>query len=161
MENLNRSASLGPDKAPLPLGPAAFMHNFQHTGLQVLRAQERMMHGMVNAAKLEMKFAQELMTNRLALMKWDAASQQPSPQYATGEFERAIGMIREVAAELHNGFSEATQLLAEGKEPPLREAVRDAAQTSTQTGDTLSKTRKLSPDHGGEDKAGEPKIRAA
>src|ERR1700756_208552 len=52
-------------RAALTLMPETFVRNWQMTGLRVLRAQERMLHGMMSAARLEMQFGQDLIMNRM------------------------------------------------------------------------------------------------
>jgi ElaB/YqjD/DUF883 family membrane-anchored ribosome-binding protein len=95
------------------------------TGLRVLRAQERMLHGMMSAARLEMQFGQDLIMNRMARF----GSRPENGARADGAFQeldRMITMMREVTEELRSGFNEATQLLTDTAEEALRDTTKKA-----------------------------------
>ena len=127
METSRHEASHERTRAILAITPETFVRNWQLTGLKVLRAQERMLHGMMSAARLEMQFGQDLLTNRMARFN----SRHENGARADGafqEFDRMITMMREVTEELRNGFTEATQLLTETAEESLRDAQK-AVQT--------------------------------
>jgi ElaB/YqjD/DUF883 family membrane-anchored ribosome-binding protein len=101
--------------------PETLVRNWQITGLRVLRAQERMLDGMMSATRLEMQFGQDLIMNRMAR-------------------DRMITMIREVTDELSSGFKEATQLLTETADEVIQDtakavkATTDRAAEATQEG---------------------------
>ncbi|HQT47522.1 MAG TPA: hypothetical protein PLY97_09895 [Acidocella sp.] len=100
------------------------LRNWQLTGIRIVRAQERMLHGMMRAAQLEMQFGQEFFAGRMALL--GNAGSHETPDRATQELERMMAMLREVNEELRSGFVEATQLLTE--ESPLQETAARAAE---------------------------------
>jgi hypothetical protein len=99
-------------RAALTLMPETFVRNWQMTGLRVLRAQERMLYGMMSAARLEMQFGQDLIMNRMAHFN-ARKDEEGRSEGAFQELDRLITMIREVTEELRSGFNEATQLLTE------------------------------------------------
>ena len=110
METSRQEAVQERTRAALAMMPETFVRNWQLTGLRVLRAQERMLHGMMSAARLEMQFGQDLLMNRMA--RFNASGDNGGRnEGAFQEFDRMITMMREVTEELRTGFSEATQLL--------------------------------------------------
>jgi hypothetical protein len=116
-------------RAALAIMPETFVRNWQMTGLKVLRAQERMLHGMMSAARLEMQFGQDLIMNRMA--RFNARGE--NGQHGDGAFQeldRMITMMREVTEELRSGFNEATQLLTENAEEVIQKT-GTAAQAAT------------------------------
>ena len=130
METSRHDAAQERTRAALAIMPETFVRNWQMTGLRVLRAQERMLHGMMSAARLEMQFGQDLLMNRMARF----GSRTENGGRADGafqEFDRMITMMREVTEELRSGFNEATQLLTEAAEESIRDTTKKA-QTATE-----------------------------
>lgn len=104
--------------------PEVFVRNWQLTGLKMLRAQERMLYGMMSAARLEMQFGQDLILNRIARYNSRSENGATRGDGAFQEFERMITMVREVTEELRTGFSEATKLMTEDADELVQEAVK-------------------------------------
>jgi hypothetical protein len=127
MESFTQDKSLAGSKEALAFNPTVLMTNWQQAGLRALRAQERVLQGMLNVARLEIQFGQDLMINRMAQLQVGEGKTQPSAALGTQEIERLLMMVREVGEELSASFSEATRLLAERtpaahtKETPIKE----------------------------------------
>jgi hypothetical protein len=116
-------------RAALAIMPETFVRNWQLTGLRVLRAQERILHGMMTAARLEMQFGQDLLMNRMARL--NARGEDGGHRDgAFQEFDRMVTLMREVTEELRSGFNEATQLLTETAEEAIHKTGA-AAQATT------------------------------
>jgi hypothetical protein len=116
-------------RAALTLMPETFVRNWQMTGLRVLRAQERMLHGMMSAARLEMQFGQDLIMNRM--VRFNSRDEGGRADGAFQELDRLITMIREVTEELRSGFNDATQLLTETADEVIQDTTK-AAGTAAQ-----------------------------
>jgi gas vesicle protein len=129
METSRQDAAQERSRATLAMMPETFVRNWQMTGLRVLRAQERMLHGMMSAARLEMQFGQDLLMNRMA--RFTPRSENGArTDGAFQEFDRMIAMMREVTEELRSGFSEATQLLTETADEAFRDTTKKAGQAA-------------------------------
>jgi hypothetical protein len=115
------------------LSPETFVRNWQQTGMRILRAQERMLQGVTSAAKLEMRFGQELMESRLALLKWTEQDPQSRSDHAIQEVEKILSLVRGVTEELRVSFTEATKLLADATQEAVEHS-KEAAQDFTQAG---------------------------
>ncbi|HEY1856634.1 hypothetical protein [Acidocella sp.] len=127
METSRHEAAHERTRAILAVTPETFVRNWQLTGLRVLRAQERMLHSMMSAARLEMQFGQDVLANRMS--RFNSRSENGArADGAFQEFDRMITMMREVTEELRGGFTEATQLLTEAAEESLRDT-KKAVQT--------------------------------
>jgi hypothetical protein len=128
METSRHDATQDRARAAMAVMPETFVRNWQITGLRVLRAQERMLHGMMSAARLEMQFGQDLLMSRMARL--NARSEDGGhSDGAFQEFDRMITMMREVTEELRSGFNEATQMLTE-----------TADEATQKTGEAIQKT---------------------
>jgi hypothetical protein len=119
--------------------PETFVRNWQMTGVRMLRAQERMLHGMMSVARLEMQFGQDLM-NRMARFNTRSENGATGSDGAFQEFDRMITMMREVSEELRTGFSEATQLLTEEAAPERVQAGARLAKKMTETAEDTAST---------------------
>jgi hypothetical protein len=152
METSRHDVTTERTRAAITMMPETFVRNWQMTGLRMLRAQERMLHGMMSAARLEMQFGQDLIMNRMA--RFNTRSENaPRGDGAFQELDRMITMMREVTEELRTGFSEATQLLTEDADESVQDSVKkasaatqsladrttDAAYESVQSGAKLAK----------------------
>jgi hypothetical protein len=120
MQNYTQDTSSSQAKAGVALSPEAFLRNWQEAGARVLRAQERMLHGMMNAARLELQFGQDFLSHRLDTLQAGSASGRT--EQAMKEIDRVTTLLRDVNEELRSGFSEATKLLTEGT--PMEEAAQ-------------------------------------
>ena len=129
METSRHDAAHERTRAALAIMPETFVRNWQMTGLRVLRAQERMLHGMMSAARLEMQFGQDLITSRMARLNARGENEGHNDG-AFQEFDRMITMMREVTEELRSGFNEATQLLTETADEVIQKTGA-AAQATT------------------------------
>ncbi len=138
MAILNQSSSAEPVPA------STYMRSWQHTGLRMLRAQERVMQGIAKAAKLELKYGQDLVGSRLSLLELNATNTDARTGMAMREVEILMTMMRDVTEELNHSFADAAKLLTEGMEDTMRESedaleegfkkARDMARESTETG---------------------------
>src|ERR1700722_12234850 len=119
METSRHDATHERTRAALAIMPETFVRNWQLTGLRVLRAQERILHGMMSAARLEMQFGQDLLMNRVARL--NARGEEGAHRDgAFQEFDRMVTMMREVTEELRTGFNEATQLLTDAADETIQ-----------------------------------------
>ena len=144
METSRHDAAAERTRAVLTMMPETFVQNWQTTGVRMLRAQERMLHGMMSVARLEMQFGQELMNH---MLRFNTRSENGATRAggAFQEFDRMITMMREVSEELRTGFSEATQLLTEEAAPESVQAGARLAKKITETAeDTTSTAAKAS-----------------
>jgi hypothetical protein len=130
---MDQAENRAQDGASSGLHPETMLRNWQLTGIRIVRAQERMLHGMMRAAQLEMQFGQEFFAGRMALL--GNAGSHETPDRATQELERMMAMLREVNEELRSGFVEATQLLTE--DSPLQEAAARTAAAAQTMADTM------------------------
>ncbi len=128
MQNYTQDTSNGQTKSGRPLSPEAFLRNWQEAGARVLRAQERMLHGMMSAARLELQFGQDFLSHRLETLQAGSASGRT--EQAMKEIDRVTTLLREVNEELRTGFSEATKLLTEGT--PMEEAAQHVTEAVDQ-----------------------------
>jgi len=137
METSRQEAVQDRTRAALAMMPEAFVRNWQLTGLRVLRAQERMLHGMMSAARLEMQFGQDLLMNRMA--RFNASGDNGGRnEGAFQEIDRMITMMREVTEELRTGFSEATQLLTDTAEEVAQNTARKAGAAAQAAADNVA-----------------------
>jgi hypothetical protein len=139
METSRHDAAAERTRAALTMMPETFVRNWQMTGGRMLRAQERMLHGMMSVTRLEMQFGQDLIMNRMARFN----TRNDNGTRADGvfeEFDRMITMMREVSEELRAGFSEATQLLTEEAAPERVQAGARLAKKMTETAEDTAST---------------------
>lgn len=128
MTQLNRDGTSGFGSTLAALKPEQFVKNWQQNTVRVLRAQERLMQGVAAAARVELRYGQELIANRLNFLKWDRTELPHAGDHAAQEVEKFAAVIREVTEELRNGLTEATKLLSEGAPENRREAVSHKAE---------------------------------
>jgi hypothetical protein len=142
METSRQDAAQERTRAALTLMPETFVRNWQMTGLRVLRAQERMLHGMMSAARLEMQFGQDLIMNRM--VRFNARGEEGGRgDGAFQELDRLITMIREVTEELRSGFNEATQLLTETADEAIQDTTKTVATAAQATHESLQSSGKF------------------
>jgi len=90
---------------------------WQENANRAMRANERMMRGMMSALKLEFQLGQELLEHRMNTMR--AASQTDKPIEAgqtifdrhVQEMERLVATMREVSEEMRSSFGDATKIM--------------------------------------------------
>jgi hypothetical protein len=99
---------------------------WQQNALRVIRANERIMRGLMTAATREMELSQELMRYNLSRLHKFSDNAVAEKSAGIGarqnfeEFEHIITGFREVSEGLWESFGEASKLLLEGS---LTEAV--------------------------------------
>jgi hypothetical protein len=80
METSRHDAAAERTHAALTMVPETLVRNWQMTGLRMLRAQERMLHGMMSVTRLEMQYGQDLIKNQIARYNINTESTPtPSP----------------------------------------------------------------------------------
>lgn len=90
---------------------------WQENANRMLRANERMMHGMMSALKLEFQLGQDLLEHRMNTMR--AATQADKPAEAgqtvidrhIQEMERLVATMREISEEMRASFGDATKMM--------------------------------------------------
>jgi hypothetical protein len=119
---LDKAANIGADHFNTAAQTAksegsTMMRLWQQNANRMLRANERMMHGMLTALKLEFQLGQDLLEHRINTFK--AASQADKPSEAgqtvmdrhLHEMERLVASMREISEEMRNSFGDATKLM--------------------------------------------------
>jgi hypothetical protein len=111
------------------------MRVWQNNATRMLRANERLMNGMMSTAKLQIELGQEVLQHRLERM--NAVTQTPAPEagnsmieHQTKELERLMHAMREMTEEMRTSFAEAAKLLFEDVEVDAA-ALRDSAEATT------------------------------
>jgi len=141
------------------MNPAAFMVHWQKAGLQLMRAQERVLHGMLSAARAEVQFGHDLLIERMTSLN---AAAHGETQTGVPEVERLLTMVREVTEELNTGFSEAAKMVAEGLSFALEEEMEETEAGAKMTKKTFAEREGatgLSPtQHRGDDGSGEKRV---
>jgi len=135
--------------SPQPIPAGGYMRSWQKTGLRMLRAQERVMQGIAKAAKLEIKYGQDLVGSRMSLLDWNGTNTDARAGMAVREVESLMNMMRDVTEELNHSFADAAKLLTEGMEDTMRESedalaegfqqARDMARKSVDKGAEMSR----------------------
>jgi hypothetical protein len=96
---------------------STMMRLWQENANRMLRANERMMHGMLTALKLEFQLGQDLMEHRINTFKAASQAEKPSEAGHTvmdrhlHEMERLVASMREISEEMRNSFGDATKLM--------------------------------------------------
>jgi len=103
---------------------ATVMHLWKDNAGRMLRANERVMHGMMSAIKLEIEFGQQLVEHRINTFK--EAGQTMVDRYLQ-EMERLTTTMREVSEEMRKSFGEATKIIFDRQEQNIHEAVAASA----------------------------------
>jgi hypothetical protein len=124
------------------------MRVWQHNATRMLRANERLMNGVMSTAKLQIELGQEVLQHRLDRM--NAVTQTPAPEAGksmieqqTKELERLMHAMREMAEEMRTSFAEAAKLLFEDVEDDAAALRESADATARQAQDIVtSATRK-------------------
>jgi hypothetical protein len=133
MADLHQETSAGPGYTGLPLSPEAFMRRWQQAGVRALRAQERLMSGMMKVTRLEIEYGQEFFSSHMGMLKWDDANPQQGADRTAQDMQRLFTVTRAVSEELRRGFAEATRLLTDGMLPQFDEAREQATEALEQT----------------------------
>lgn len=108
---------------------------WQNNAARMLRANERLMNGIMSTAKLQMELGQEVLQHRLDRM--NTVAQTPAPEAGhsmieqqTREIERLMTVMREMAEEMRTSFADAAKLLFEDVEDDAA-ALRNSAEATT------------------------------
>ncbi len=113
METFYQTSFFDPAKAISALNEGIFMENWRQAGIRVLRAQERLLGGLMNAARLEVEFSRELMASRMGSIQWEGGFAKVLTERPRQDVARLTTLIREVNEEVSSGFREAVKLLTE------------------------------------------------
>ena len=111
METFYQTPFFDPAKAISALNEGIFVENWRQAGIRVLRAQERLLGGLMNAARLEVEFSRELMASRMGSLQWEGGFAQVLTERPRQDVARLTTLIREVNEEVSSGFREAAKLL--------------------------------------------------
>jgi hypothetical protein len=112
---------------------ATVMHLWKDNAGRMLRANERVMHGMMSAIKLEIEFGQQLVEHRINTFKEASQADKPAAAGQTmvdrylQEMERLTTTMREVSEEMRKSFGEATKIIFDRQEQNIHEAVAASA----------------------------------
>jgi hypothetical protein len=96
---------------------STMMRLWQENANRALRANERMMHGMLNALRMEFQLGQDLLEHRINTFKAASQAEKPSEAGHTvldrhlHEMERLVASMREISEEMRNSFGDATKLM--------------------------------------------------
>lgn len=128
--------------------PELMTRFWQHSAMRLMRANERILHGLMTAATREMELAQDLM--RYNLSKIHKFSNSGEPEVANKneaeegfkQFEEILTGLREVSQDLWKTFGEASKLLLEGSLAEAQETaiepVKKAAKQAVAVVDQVS-----------------------
>lgn len=97
--------------------PELMTRFWQHTAMRMMRANERILHGLMSAASREMELAQELMRYNLAKMNKLSNGTEHGKIAAEEnyqELDKILSGLREVTQDVWNTFGDASRLLLEG-----------------------------------------------
>jgi len=119
---LDKAANIGADHFNTAAQTAksegsTMMRLWQQNANRMLRANERMMHGMLTALKLEFQLGQDLLEHRINTFKAASQTEKPSEAGHTmmdrhlHEMERLIASMRDISEEMRNSFGDATKLM--------------------------------------------------
>lgn len=121
---------------------------WQHNTMRMIRANERVLRGLMWAAKREIELGQELMRYNLENLQGTAkrAANGGEPDVLNknhiernaGELEHFAGGMREVAEELRQCFSEAAKLLFEGSVEEAREVTAKVGKAAAEAGEAVA-----------------------
>jgi membrane carboxypeptidase/penicillin-binding protein PbpC len=111
--------------------PEFYMRNLQRTSARMLRAQERVMQGLMQAGQLQMKFSQEFWASRGAADRTDM--RQDASHVAVAETERVLSHLRDITATVQSGFKSALETLMDSAETTAQDA-HDTSLTAAHAG---------------------------
>lgn len=118
------------------------MHLWQHNATRMMRANERLMSGIMSAAKLQIELGQEVLQQRLDRMAATHATTKEDGksliEQQTHEMERLMAAMREISEEMRISFAEAAKLLFEDVEADAR-AMRDSSLATVKQAQTIAK----------------------
>ena len=116
----------------------AVVRFWRHNAMRMLRANERVLHGLMWATKREIELGQDLMRYNLENLQGTAqraangagqdALNKTDIDRNAGELKHFVTGMREVAEELQRCFSEAATLMFKGSIEEAREATAQASE---------------------------------
>jgi uncharacterized protein YukE len=119
----------------------AMMEMWQGSAARMMRANERVMHGFITAAKLEIELGKDLMARRMEVFKTVTESGkaehvlQSQYQRSVQEMEHIMETMRAVSTEMRDGFSEAAKLLFENAPAEAKQFLYKTEEAMTQQAD--------------------------
>jgi len=108
---------------------ATMIHLWQDNAARLVKANERVMHGMMSALKLEIELGQQLVEHRINTFKEATQSGKPTTAGQTfidaslQEMDRLTVTIREVSAEMRRSLGDATKIIFNHQDENLHAAV--------------------------------------
>ncbi len=100
-------------KQDLAAMPQAVMQNWQQASSRVMRAQQHMANSMLKIVQLEMRFGQEFIAARVAMLQSASAGHPPATSLVMEDMDRSMAMLRNIAEELQKAVSETARLMTE------------------------------------------------
>lgn len=126
----NQVSPRGFEQAIAAFNTEGIMEGWRERTLRVLRAQERMMQGMAATARLELRFGQEYVFNRLGLFNGAWVEPGNASQQWADEMGKFIEVIHEINEELRASFADAGKLLnGDGEAEPREKTASTAKRT--------------------------------
>jgi len=128
MADLNTNDAVHAGADALKHENATVMHLWQDNAGRMLRANERVMHGMMSAIKLEIELGQHLVEHRLNTFRQASQADKPAAAGQTmldrylQEMERMTATMREVSEEMRKSFGEATKIIFDRQDENLKAA---------------------------------------
>jgi hypothetical protein len=97
---------------------------WQNNAARMIRANERIIQGIMSAAKLQIEVGQDVLRHRVDRLQNTKPDTAPHSiiEHQTQDFQRIIGALREVSEEWRTTFAEASKLLFEGTDEDLNQA---------------------------------------
>ncbi|MBB5372377.1 hypothetical protein [Acidocella aromatica] len=131
----------GFEQAIAAFNTEGIMDGWRERTVRVLRAQERMMQGMAATARLELRFGQECIFNRLGLFNGGWAEPGNASQQWAEEMGKFIDVIHEINEELRASFTDAGKLLnGDGAAEASEKSVSAAKRTKISVHEEAEKT---------------------
>jgi len=128
MADLNTDDAVRSGADALKHENATVMHLWQDNAGRMLRANERVMHGMMSALKLEIELGQHLMDHRIGTFRQATQADKPAAAGQTvvdrylQEMDRLAATMREVSEEMRKSFGDATKIIFDRQDENLKEA---------------------------------------
>lgn len=121
------AAALGTSTETAKSEGSTVMRLWQENTSRLLRANERMMHGMLAALKMEFQLGQDLLEHRITTIKTASQAGKPSEAGHTvmerhvQEMERLVASMREISEEMRKSYGDATKLIFHDAEQQAHE----------------------------------------
>jgi hypothetical protein len=114
---------------------------WQNNAARMIRANERIIQGIMSAAKLQIEVGQDVLRHRVDRLQNTKPDTAPHTiiQHQTQDFQRMIGAMREVSEEWRTTFADAAKLLFEGSEEDFDKAQQAVENFARQSEDFVKK----------------------